>query len=135
MKTRWMARGKPPKAVTLVLVARGSFTRRYSILQTEAWTGSRQGALEECVRRNTPAPPTEPTVHATTGKSLRLADKPPGLTVAEALGIEVPKNAPGGQRIGTPTSSPVRKSIRGERDAELDYDGFADIDGYGRAER
>ena len=60
------------------------------------------------------------------------AAKLPGLTVAESLGIEVPANAPGGQKLAPPMPQAQRHSgsVRGERHVEIDYDGFVDRDGW-----
>lgn len=53
----------------------------------------------------------------------------PGKTLAESLGMEVPKNAPGGKKLG-PAAGDKRTSRRAYHDAE--YEGFADVDGFNR---
>lgn len=61
--------------------------------------------------------------------------KIPGKTLAESLGIRVPDNAPGGQALLPHPEQGAQRSTRGHKTgAELDYDGFADLDGYGRAD-
>lgn len=63
------------------------------------------------------------------------ADKLPGKTLAESLGIEVPDDAPGGARIDTLVAEGAQRSTRGARIAQsIDYDGFHDVDGYGRSD-
>lgn len=63
---------------------------------------------------------------------MRFDEKPPGLTLAEALGIEVPENAPGGQRIAPPVGGERLGSRESRRRADaIAYDGFHDVDAYG----
>lgn len=66
---------------------------------------------------------------STTG--LAYNQKPPGTTLAEALGIEVPADAPGGQRIAPPAR---RRAADTRTSADLTYDGFDDLDAYGRSD-
>ena len=67
-------------------------------------------------------------------KSLRISEKPPGMTLAEALGIIVPDNATGGTSLraaeGRQGSSRRRDSVG----TELKYEGFHDVDAYRRAD-
>lgn len=55
--------------------------------------------------------------------------KLPGKTWAESLGIDVPADAPGGQRIGRLIRSP---SGLPQNRVNIQYDGFYDTDAYGR---
>ena len=56
-----------------------------------------------------------------------------GKTLAESLGIQVPDDAPGGQALLPHPEQGAQRSTRGHKTgAELAYDGFADLDGYGR---
>lgn len=58
----------------------------------------------------------------------RSAYKKPGMTLAESLGIEVPANAPGGQKMATSPTLGTRNT-RGHRAAtESDVSGFSDYD-------
>ena len=74
----------------------------------------------------------EDQAEAAAREARNRASKRPGLTVAESLGIEVPANAPGGQKIAPPMPQAQRHSgaVRGERHVEIDYDGFVDRDGW-----
>lgn len=60
------------------------------------------------------------------------AAKRPGLTVAESLGIEVPANAPGGQKLydPAPRAQVHSGSERANRHTDIDYDGFVDRDAW-----
>jgi hypothetical protein len=72
-------------------------------------------------------------VYAANGNRMDRRDKPPGLTLAEALGIEVPANAPGGARIAAPS---IRMGHRAGFDAwatSEEYEGFSDPDGWTKA--
>ena len=58
----------------------------------------------------------------------REAYKRPGMTLAESLGINVPDNAPGGQKMATSPTLGTRNT-RGHRAAtESDVSGFSDYD-------
>lgn len=65
---------------------------------------------------------------------LNYDDKPPGMTLAEWLGIQVPDDAPGGQRIRRLDPAPGGGNYGAELEQRIQYDGFPDIDGYGRAD-
>lgn len=58
------------------------------------------------------------------------AYKKPGMTLAESLGIRVPDDAPGGQRVPHPGTRARGGKI--QNGVNVDYDGFHDVDGYGR---
>lgn len=82
-------------------------------------------------------PPFEPgVVYGANGRRMRRDERPPGMTLAEALGIDVPKNAPGGAKVSPPsTSSAARRSRDTEQWAQdAEYDGFGDLDGWTKAE-
>lgn len=63
---------------------------------------------------------------------MRHDEKPPGLTLAEALGIDVPEDAPGGAKL-FPSAGSTSTTRRAHMGTDLEYEGFADVDGYGRA--
>lgn len=67
---------------------------------------------------------------------MRYSEKPPGMTLAEALGIVVPDDAPGGQpMLGSPSPGAQRNSKAADSmGVNFEYDGFHDVDGYGRSE-
>ena len=54
-----------------------------------------------------------------------------GRTLAEAVGLEIPASAPGGQKIAPPTlPARVSPSERASRGVDLGYDGFVDRDAW-----
>src|SRR5690606_35346281 len=59
-------------------------------------------------------------------KGLKL----PGKTWAESLGIKVPKNAPGGQRLISPNLYSSGRRSSPQNTNEIDYEGFHDNDGF-----
>jgi hypothetical protein len=62
-----------------------------------------------------------------------VSQKIPGKTLAESLGLEIPDNAPGGQRMAPPTVSNSQRSTRGHKvGTEHEYEGFHDNDAYRR---
>lgn len=66
---------------------------------------------------------------------MKHSEKLPGKTLAESLGIDVDPKAPGGQALLPSPTQGAQRSTRGHKTgAELAYDGFADLDGYGRAD-
>lgn len=73
-------------------------------------------------------------VYAVNGNRIALADRPPGVTLAEALGLNIPANAPGGARVLAPSSTASRQRRPGF-DAWVtseEYEGFSDPDGWRR---
>lgn len=73
-------------------------------------------------------------VYAANGNRLDIDQKPPGITLAEALGIDVPANAPGGARIAAPALSHTARPGFDAWTASQDYEGFSDPDGWAREE-
>lgn len=71
-------------------------------------------------------------------KAMRYSEKLPGKTLAESLGIDFPDDAPGGRAVAPLAGGSGKVSQRtnpGAREAVAqDYDGFTDVDGYGRAD-
>lgn len=63
-------------------------------------------------------------------KSIKISEKPPGLTLAEALGIDVPKNAPGGASLRAAEGRQGSSKRRDSRGTELEYEGFYDVDAH-----
>ena len=60
------------------------------------------------------------------------AYKLPGKTLAESLGLEIPDNAPGGQKLPLPrlaSSAPNR--AKSQNIGNVEYDGFYDEDAHG----
>jgi len=56
---------------------------------------------------------------------------PAGRTLAEAVGLQVPANAPGGARIPAPTSFQRHSGAeRASRMGDVLYDGFVDRDAW-----
>ena len=67
-------------------------------------------------------------------KSIKISEKPPGKTLAEALGIEVPDNAPGGSALSVAEGHQGSSRRRDSMGTELEYEGFHDVDAYRRAD-
>ena len=69
---------------------------------------------------------------------MRHDEKLPGKTLAESLGIDVPDDAPGGRPLVPFAGGSGKVSQRtnpGAREAiAQEYDGFTDVDGYGRVD-
>jgi len=65
---------------------------------------------------------------------MRYSEKPAGMTLAEALGIIVPDDAPGGQALGVVAGSQRSTHTHGEN-ADAEYQGFHDVDGFAKAPR
>lgn len=56
---------------------------------------------------------------------------PAGHTLAEAVGLQIPSDAPGGARIAPAASyTPHRAAERASRRGDLGYDGFVDLDAW-----
>lgn len=67
---------------------------------------------------------------------MRHDQKPPGMTLAEALGLDVPDDAPGGQKLEAPVGGSSGRSTRlRQTGIDIEYDGFVDIDGYNSPRR
>lgn len=83
-------------------------------------------------------PPFEPgVIYGANGRRMRRDERPPGATLAEALGIDVPKNAPGGARVlpaSAGSSANRRAHESGQWSQNDEYDGFGDLDGWTKAE-
>ena len=58
---------------------------------------------------------------------MRHSEKPAGMTVAEALGLEVDPKAPGGQKLFAPEGG-QRTTRQHHVGAAIEYDGFHDTD-------
>lgn len=59
----------------------------------------------------------------------REAYKRPGMTLAESLGIDVPDNAPGGQKMASLSSAQGQRSSKGRQSHnEMNVSGFGDYD-------
>lgn len=63
-------------------------------------------------------------------KSIRHSEKPLGMPLAEALGIEVPDSAPGGAALAMPEGRQGSSKRRDAMATELAYEDFHDIDAY-----
>lgn len=67
-------------------------------------------------------------------KSIKISEKPPGMTLAESLGIDVPDNVPGGSALSMAEGQQGSSRRRDSMSTELEYQGFHDVDAYGRAD-
>lgn len=73
-------------------------------------------------------------VYAANGNRMDQREKPPGVTLAEALGIEVPANAPGGARVAAPSTLRPRRPGFDAWVAAEEYEGFSDPDGWAKGD-
>ncbi len=71
-------------------------------------------------------------VYAVNGNRIALADRPPGVTLAEALGLDIPANAPGGARVAAPSIRPQHRPAFDAWTTSEEYEGFSDPDGWRR---
>lgn len=62
---------------------------------------------------------------------MKHSEKLPGKTLAESLGLDIPENAPGGQRLAYVAGEGTQRSTRGHRMSnEIEYEGFHDNDAF-----